>query len=148
MNMEEMAEVLERIVRDLFDRIDKDGSGALSTKEIKRLVNMLGQNLTDKEFKECMREMDKDNSGEVGFREFEGWWKGTEEGGTETSAEELADLFSEVDADGSGEIDMDEFIEMICMKMDGQEKEGVARWQRRAERRSAMSRSSGPELSR
>jgi len=124
MNMEEMAEVLERIVRDLFDRIDKNGNGVLSTKEIKRLMHMLGQNLTDKEFKEVMREMDKDNSGEVGFREFESWWQGTEEGGTETSAEELADLFSEVDADGSGEIDMDEFIEMICMKMDGQEKEG------------------------
>ena len=93
MNMEEMAEVLERIVRDLFDRIDKNGNGVLSTKEIKRLMHMLGQNLTDKEFKEVMREMDKDNSGEVGFREFESWWQGTEEGGTETSAEELADLY-------------------------------------------------------
>ena len=34
MNMEEMAEVLERIVRDLFDRIDKNGNGVLEPTEL------------------------------------------------------------------------------------------------------------------
>eukprot|EP01043_Picozoa_sp_COSAG02_P056564 COSAG02_NODE_6722_length_3401_cov_4.311932_1_plen_657_part_10 len=116
--LDEMAEMLQRVVRDLFDKIDLDGSGSLSTKEIKKLVEQLGQNLSDKEFKEAMNSMDRDGSGQVSFSEFEAWWKGSEEGSADANTEELGDLFAEVDSDGSGAIDVDEFITMIAVKME------------------------------
>ena len=122
--LEEMAEMLQRVVRDLFDKIDLDGSGKLDSKEVRTLVTQLGQQLSDKEFREAMSAMDSDGSGQVSFSEFEAWWKGSDEGSADANAEELSDLFAEVDSDGSGAIDVDEFITMIAVKMESKNVNG------------------------
>ena len=122
--LDEMNEMLQRVVRDLFDKIDLDGSGKLDSKEVRKLVTLLGQQLSDKEFREAMTAMDRDGSGQVSFSEFDAWWKGSDEGSADTNAEELSDLFAEVDSDGSGSIDVDEFISMIAVKMESRNSDG------------------------
>ena len=50
--------MLERVVRDLFDKTDTDGSGRLDRSEVRHLAEQLGQQLTDGELDEAMHQMD------------------------------------------------------------------------------------------
>merc|ERR1719261_925446 len=100
--------MMERVVRDLFDKTDKDNSGTLEAAEVRQLALELGQNLTEGELNEAMDQMDNGVGangvdGQVGFDEFANWWlgKGGKGASSDAQAEELADLFSEVDSDGS-----------------------------------------------
>jgi Ca2+-binding EF-hand superfamily protein len=57
-SMEEMMTMMERVVRDLFDKTDKDNSGTLEAAEVRQLALELGQNLTEEELDEAMDQMD------------------------------------------------------------------------------------------
>ena len=48
-----------------FKVFDKDGSGTISAAELKAVMKSLGENLTDAEIDEMVREADKDNSGTI-----------------------------------------------------------------------------------
>lgn len=48
-----------------FKVFDKDGSGTISAEELKAVMKSLGENLTDAEIDEMIREADKDNSGTI-----------------------------------------------------------------------------------
>lgn len=67
-------------VKNLFDTLDDDDSGALSRNEIVVLAKSLGAALTKQETDVAMAEMDKDGSNEVDFLEFYSWWVGAEDG--------------------------------------------------------------------
>jgi len=56
--------------REIFNLIDSDKSGCISTDELKQLVESVGMKLTDEEFEEMTKELDGDGSGEVDFEEF------------------------------------------------------------------------------
>jgi hypothetical protein len=115
--VDEMATMLSRVVRDLFDQVDTDKSGQLDEGEVRDLVQALGQNMSNAEVRQAMAQMDPDQNGFVSFSEFSDWW-GSLEGDKNASEEELKDLFCEVDTDGSGEIDRQEFIACIAGKME------------------------------
>lgn len=51
--------------RAAFDVFDKDGSGTISADELKHVMRSLGEDLTDAEINEMIREADKDNNGTI-----------------------------------------------------------------------------------
>jgi len=122
---DEMGEMLSKVVRDLFADLDVDHSGTLGKKEIQSLCHRLGLSVSTAEVAKWVEDMkvDSETPGqEISFCDFQRWWNGFEDG--EVSAEELQDLFDEVDEDGSGQVDIEEFINMIAMKMEGKNLEG------------------------
>lgn len=125
---DEMGEMLSKVVRDLFADLDIDNSGTLGKKEIQSLCYRLGLSVSTSEVANWVEDMkiDSETPGlDISFADFQRWWNGFEDG--EVSAEELQDLFDEVDEDGSGQVDIEEFINMIAMKMEGKNLEGKGR---------------------
>ena len=61
----------------LFSEWDTDGSGTLSSTELKYLLNALGHDtVNEMEVNMAMRVLDKDETGEVNFSEFVRWYRG------------------------------------------------------------------------
>jgi len=48
-----------------FRVFDKDGSGTISASELRDVMKSLGENLSDAEIDEMIREADKDNNGTI-----------------------------------------------------------------------------------
>ena len=120
-SIDELALVMEGVVKDLFDSLDRNGSGSLERSEAKDLILQLGEDITASEMSAALSSMDADGSGEVTYAEFEKWWSGWQAGSGKTSTDvsnELHDLFAEVDTDDSGGIDVREFISCICQKVE------------------------------
>lgn len=53
-----------------FELVDKDKDGFLSPIEIRRMLKDLGEDVTDAELAEIMRDNDKDKDGKLSFDEF------------------------------------------------------------------------------
>ncbi|EXJ55571.1 calmodulin [Cladophialophora yegresii CBS 114405] len=51
--------------RAAFNVFDKDGSGTISADELRQVMKSLGENLTDEEIDEMIREADKDSNGTI-----------------------------------------------------------------------------------
>lgn len=51
--------------RRAFEAFDKDGSGTISASELRAVMKSLGEDLTDQEIDEMIREADKDQNGEI-----------------------------------------------------------------------------------
>ena len=57
-------------LRSLFISLDEDGGGELGPLELYEALIKFGQNVSDKQVKAMMEEVDSDNSGSIGFEEF------------------------------------------------------------------------------
>jgi len=57
-------------LREAFKLFDKDGSGTISTSELREVMKSLGEQLTNGEVEEMMREADVDGDGQIDFNEF------------------------------------------------------------------------------
>lgn len=57
-----------------FDAYDEDRSGFIDARELKGLLEKLGEALTDEELDQAFRELDSDGSGEIEFFEFVEWF--------------------------------------------------------------------------
>merc|ERR1719439_72181 len=57
-----------------FDNYDEDRSGYIDVKELKGLLQKLGEELSDEELDQAFRELDSDGSGEIEFFEFVEWF--------------------------------------------------------------------------
>lgn len=66
----ELSAEQEQEFKDVFTIFDKDGDGTVSTKELGVVMRALGQNPTDIEIEEMIKEVDKDGNGEIDFDEF------------------------------------------------------------------------------
>jgi calmodulin len=53
-----------------FKEFDKDGSGFISTDELKQVIASIGIELSDEEIKEMFKEVDKSGDGRISFDEF------------------------------------------------------------------------------
>ena len=51
--------------RAAFNVFDKDGSGTISADELRQVMKSLGENLTDEEIDEMIKEADKDKNGTI-----------------------------------------------------------------------------------
>ena len=56
--------------QDIFDQFDKDKDGKISGKELANAMVSMGQNPTDDEINEMMREVDLNQDGLIDFDEF------------------------------------------------------------------------------
>lgn len=61
-----------------FDAYDEDHSGYIDAKELKELLEKLGEELTDDELDLAFKELDSDASGEIEFFEFVEWFTSEE----------------------------------------------------------------------
>jgi len=60
----------EEELKEAFKLFDKDGSGSISTQELREVMKSLGEQLTNAEVEEMMREADADGDGQIDFYEF------------------------------------------------------------------------------
>ena len=56
--------------REAFEEFDKDGSGAISSKELLGVMRAMGQNPTEDELNNMVMEVDLDGNGTIEFPEF------------------------------------------------------------------------------
>ena len=56
--------------REAFEEFDKDGSGAISSKELLHVMRAMGQNPTEDELNNMVMEVDLDGNGTIEFPEF------------------------------------------------------------------------------
>lgn len=57
-------------IREAFNVFDKDGSGKISGDELRSIMKSLGEDLTEEEIQQMMREADKNGDGEIDYEEF------------------------------------------------------------------------------
>ena len=92
--------------KEAFALFDKDGDGTVSTKELGVVMRALGQNPTDAEVTEMIKEVDIDGNGEVDFDEFCGLMiKKMNENEPE---EELVEVFKIFDKNNDERIDAED----------------------------------------
>lgn len=56
---------LEQEIREIFDVFDRDGSGTINSSELRHVMKAIGENLTDAEIDELIREADVDGNGTI-----------------------------------------------------------------------------------
>ncbi|TRY98622.1 hypothetical protein DNTS_005294 [Danionella cerebrum] len=101
--------------RAAFDIFVQDAEdGCISTKELGKVMRMLGQNPTPEELQEMIDEVDEDGSGTVDFEEFLVMMvRCMKDDSKGKSEEELAELFRMFDKNEDGYIDLDELKLML-----------------------------------
>lgn len=60
----------EQELVNAFKVFDKDGSGTISSDELRNVLKSLGENLTDAELDEMIKLADKDGDGHIDYQEF------------------------------------------------------------------------------
>lgn len=60
----------EAEIREAFNVFDKDGSGKISSEELRHIMKSLGEDLTDEEIQQMIREADANGDGEIDYDEF------------------------------------------------------------------------------
>ena len=84
----------------VFELFDKDRNGKITSKELGTVMRGLGQNPTEEELKQMIREVDLDGNGTIDFKEFLCLMvKKMKDTDTE---EELLEAFKVFDRDGNG----------------------------------------------
>lgn len=98
-------------MREAFQLFDRDGDGHVTPKELRIVLQTLGQDPSDQEILEMIDDVDKDGNKEIEFEEFCMLMckQMTERDDQET----LTEAFKMLDADGSGEINRVELKEIL-----------------------------------
>jgi len=97
--------------KDAFSLFDKDGDGLITLEELATVMRSLGQNPTDDELKEMIKEVDTDQSGTIDFEEFKQMM--TKQMKSEHSVEEIKEVFRVFDKDNSGKISAAELRQVL-----------------------------------
>ena len=68
--VENLSEETINQYRIIFELFDKDNNGKITTKELGTVMRNLGQNPSEEELKQMIREVDLDGNGTIDFKEF------------------------------------------------------------------------------
>ncbi|KAJ8427392.1 hypothetical protein Cgig2_008808 [Carnegiea gigantea] len=97
--------------KEAFSFFDKDGDGSITTKELGTVMRALGQNPTEAELQDMIKEVDADQSGTLNFTEFLNLMarkmKHTD------SEQELKEAFRVFDKDQNGFISASELLHVM-----------------------------------
>ncbi|XP_063725495.1 uncharacterized protein LOC134853428 [Symsagittifera roscoffensis] len=108
-------------MREVFDDFDTDGSGTVNIAELRDMLELLGQKVTESELKKMMGEVDVDGSGEVTFEEFcDMMAQKQTEGGNVDIETELRDVFRMFDKKDQGYItysDLKQILKMLSISL-------------------------------
>ncbi len=63
-------EAASGLMRSLSNYFFRDGDGFISAEELSQVMSTLGENLSQEEIDEMIREADMDGDGRVGYEEF------------------------------------------------------------------------------
>merc|ERR1711988_270212 len=102
----------EKHVREVFQLFDKDNSGAISSSELKSLLESLGQQLDEVEAMELVARLDQDGDGQLDIDEFVAFIAATQHESLDLE-QEVDRMFSLFDKDQSGTISAEEFVETM-----------------------------------
>ena len=97
--------------KEAFSLFDKDGDGTITTKELGTVMKNLGQNPTEAELQEMIKEVDVDKNGIIDFPEFLSLMARKMKD-TDTD-EELKEAFDVFDRDGNGQISASELRQVM-----------------------------------
>ena len=112
--VEQLTEEQIAELKEAFSLFDKDGDGAITTKELGTVMRSLGQNPTEAELQEMINEVDAaDGNGTIDFPEFLSLMaRKMKETDTE---EELVEVFRVFDRNGNGLISAAELRHAITI---------------------------------
>ncbi|OJD34143.1 calmodulin [Diplodia corticola] len=65
----------EQEIREIFNVFDRDGSGTINSSELRHVMKAIGENLTDDEIDDLIREADVDGNGTIDYEEFARFFK-------------------------------------------------------------------------
>lgn len=107
-----------RFLRSIFDEVDEDKSGQISTDELRLLLAKNRLVDSDHTIQDVVDEIDVDGSGEICFHEFAAWvasghWE------SEDIEECVEDLFGMIDANGDGYLSHEEFKMVLTQHAKG-----------------------------
>merc|ERR1719277_1014523 len=91
---------------------DQKKSNSMSEEDVKKYHNLSEEDL--REFREIFDLVDTDKGGSIGTEELK---RLMDTLGIRTTPEELKLMVSEIDENGNGEIDFDEFVQVMCRKV-------------------------------
>jgi calmodulin len=95
--------------KEAFDMFDVDKSGHITANELFKVMKNMGNDLSLKDIKQMIAELDNDGSGEIGFNEFITFIQRTQVHEEISEEEEVIRAFETFDRDGSGSISCAEF---------------------------------------
>ncbi|GFR41102.1 hypothetical protein Agub_g1747 [Astrephomene gubernaculifera] len=104
--MEDVPEEKLQEYKEAFSLFDKDGNGRITTNELGTVMRSLGQNPTQADLEQMIREVDKDGSGTVEFQEFVLLMQRQQ--AVPDQEESLREAFKMFDRDGNGKISAQE----------------------------------------
>ncbi|HZI16765.1 MAG TPA: EF-hand domain-containing protein [Myxococcus sp.] len=59
---------------DIFQRYDRNRTGSIERREFARLLEALGQNITDEELEIAIDMVDTERTGKISWQAFKSWW--------------------------------------------------------------------------
>ena len=123
----------ERITefKSAFELFDKDRDGAINNKELGTVMRNLGQNPSEEELKQMIKEIDLDGNGVIDFNEFL-YLMVKKMKGNDTE-EELLEAFKVFDRDGNGYVTSHELRNVLTSLCEGTSPEEVEEMIREAD---------------
>jgi Ca2+-binding EF-hand superfamily protein len=59
---------------DIFQKYDRNRTGYIEQREFARLLEALGQNITDEELAMAFDMVDTERTGKISWKQFKNWW--------------------------------------------------------------------------
>ena len=111
-------DVPQVVIKSIFSKYDKDGSGSLEQTEVLAMMGDLG--LDEKQAELCFMMLDKDGNNNVSEKELMDWlragegYKVVDDPKRYAFVRRVADAFKKYDKDGSGVIEKEEFRALLA----------------------------------
>jgi len=97
--------------KEAFSLFDKDGDGTIDADELGTVLRSLGNQPTDEEVEDMIKEADEDGNGTIDFAEFIKMMPTQER--DDNAEEEMLEAFRVFDTDGNGSITADELRQIF-----------------------------------
>ncbi|XP_061178611.1 neo-calmodulin-like [Saccostrea echinata] len=102
-------------IKESFNKIDLNGDGRLSKRELMKAAAILGMNPTEKDVNNMMKDVDKDGDGFISFKEYLNIMRENYKE-VDLERERMKAAFSYIDKDNDGYVTLKELKVVLCHK--------------------------------